>query len=74
MQACIRRIDPTGIVILLILYSDASFNSGSANAFNPVMMALDSLSRRRMHKSCNQLRVAHLPVLDRKALSLSDAE
>ena len=74
MQARIRSIDPTGIVIPLILYSDASFNSGSANAFHPVMVALGSLPRRRLRKSCNQLRIAHLPVLDKKALSLSDAE
>ncbi|KAK9869076.1 hypothetical protein WJX84_004857 [Apatococcus fuscideae] len=75
MEARNWSIDPTGIVIPLILYSDASLNIGSANAFHPVMVALGSLPRRRLRKSCNHLlRIAHLPVLDKKALSSSDAE
>ena len=74
MQGLIRQIDPGAVAIPLILYSDASFNSGRANAFHPVMVALGSLPRRRMRKAGNQCRIAHLPVLDKQGLQMSDAE
>lgn len=74
MQDSVQKIDSTGVIIPLIFYSDASFNSGPANAFHPVMLALGSLPRHRMRKRHNQLRIAHLPVLHKASLNMSDAQ
>lgn len=72
LQARVRAIDPSGVVIALLPYSDASFNTGPANAFHPVTLALGNLSRSKFRKPRNQLRVAHLPVLGKKTLKLGD--